>query len=100
MRKVALHDHDTGGLAGAAPIAIGGGSVSDLFSERERAGGMAAFSFGPLMGIFHPSSSIVLPLTRLPSGPVIGPIAGAYLCLGWLHHTNILQLQEDSLPRV
>ncbi|KAF9004015.1 major facilitator superfamily domain-containing protein [Cyathus striatus] len=40
------------GFAGAAPIAIGGGSVSDLFSERERAGAMAAFTIGPLIGGF------------------------------------------------
>jgi len=41
-----------GGLAGSSPIAVGGGSVSDLFAERERAGGMAAFAFGPLIGEF------------------------------------------------
>ena len=38
------------GLSGSAPIAIGGGSVSDLFSERDRASAMAMFSLGPLVG--------------------------------------------------
>ncbi|KZP03814.1 MFS general substrate transporter [Athelia psychrophila] len=49
------------GWAGAAPIAIGGGSVGDLFSERERAGAMALYSLGPLIG------------------PVVGPIAGGFI---------------------
>ncbi|KAF9450283.1 multidrug resistance protein 4 [Macrolepiota fuliginosa MF-IS2] len=49
------------GLSGSAPIAIGGGSVSDLFSERDRASAMALFTLGPLIG------------------PVIGPIAGGFI---------------------
>ncbi|KXN89327.1 hypothetical protein AN958_05825 [Leucoagaricus sp. SymC.cos] len=49
------------GLSGSAPIAIGGGSVSDLFAERERASAMALFSLGPLIG------------------PVVGPIAGGFI---------------------
>ncbi|KAK2461288.1 hypothetical protein APHAL10511_006815 [Amanita phalloides] len=49
------------GLSGAAPIAIGGGSVSDLFSERDRAGAMAVYTAGPLIG------------------PVIGPIIGGFV---------------------
>jgi len=49
------------GWAGAAPIAIGGGTVSDVFSERERAGAMALYSLGPLIG------------------PVVGPIAGGFI---------------------
>ncbi|KAL1688547.1 major facilitator superfamily domain-containing protein [Schizophyllum commune] len=50
-----------GGLAGSAPIAIGGGSISDLFSDRDRGGAMGAFSMGPLIG------------------PVVGPIAGGFI---------------------
>jgi multidrug resistance protein len=49
------------GLTGAAPIAIGGGSVSDLFTERDRASAMAVYTLCPLFG------------------PVIGPIAGGYI---------------------
>ncbi|PPR01247.1 hypothetical protein CVT24_006011 [Panaeolus cyanescens] len=49
------------GWSGAAPIAIGGGSVSDLFSERDRASAMAIFSLGPLLG------------------PALGPIAGGFI---------------------
>lgn len=39
------------GFAGSAPIAIGGGCVSDLFSERDRASAMAIYSLGPLIGV-------------------------------------------------
>ncbi|KAJ3571950.1 hypothetical protein NP233_g3420 [Leucocoprinus birnbaumii] len=49
------------GFSGSAPIAIGGGSVSDLFAERDRASAMALFSLGPLIG------------------PVVGPIAGGFI---------------------
>jgi len=38
------------GLSGSAPLAIGGGSVSDVFSENERAAGMALYTLGPLLG--------------------------------------------------
>ncbi|KAF5357193.1 hypothetical protein D9756_006598 [Leucocoprinus leucothites] len=49
------------GLSGSAPIAIGGGSISDLFAERDRASAMALFTLGPLVG------------------PVVGPIAGGFI---------------------
>ncbi|GJJ13599.1 hypothetical protein Clacol_007855 [Clathrus columnatus] len=40
------------GWTGATPLAIGGGTVADLFSERERAGAMALYTLGPLIGGF------------------------------------------------
>jgi multidrug resistance protein len=49
------------GLSGSAPIACGGGSVSDLFAEKDRASAMAMYTLGPLIG------------------PVIGPIAGGFI---------------------
>ncbi|KAI1796256.1 MFS general substrate transporter [Ganoderma leucocontextum] len=49
------------GFAGSAPIACGGGTISDLFSETDRASAMALYSLGPLLG------------------PVIGPIAGGFI---------------------
>ncbi|RDB30839.1 hypothetical protein Hypma_005829 [Hypsizygus marmoreus] len=49
------------GFSGSAPIACGGGSVGDLFAERDRASAMALYSLGPLIG------------------PVIGPIAGGFI---------------------
>ena len=53
--------YDLGGFFGSAPIACGGGSISDLFSEKERASAMAVYSLGPLIG------------------PAIGPIAGGFI---------------------
>jgi MFS family permease len=49
------------GLSGSVPVALGGGSVSDLFVESERASAMALYSLGPLLG------------------PAIGPVAGGYI---------------------
>ncbi|KAH8103383.1 major facilitator superfamily domain-containing protein [Cristinia sonorae] len=49
------------GFVGSAPVAIGGGVVSDLFSDRDRAGAMAVYSLGPLLG------------------PALGPIAAGYI---------------------
>ncbi|KAJ7129185.1 major facilitator superfamily domain-containing protein [Mycena epipterygia] len=49
------------GFSGSAPIACGGGVISDLFSEQDRAAAMAIYSLGPLIG------------------PVIGPIAGGFV---------------------
>ncbi|KAG9100762.1 hypothetical protein FRC06_003760 [Ceratobasidium sp. 370] len=52
------------GLGGSAPLAIGAGSIGDLFAERDRAVAMSLFSLGPLLG------------------PVIGPIAGGFITQG------------------
>jgi len=49
------------GFSGSAPVACGGGTMGDLFSEKDRAGAMALFALGPLIG------------------PVIGPIAGGFI---------------------
>ncbi|KAJ7771073.1 major facilitator superfamily domain-containing protein, partial [Mycena maculata] len=49
------------GFSGSAPIACGGGVISDLFSERDRAAAMAIYSLGPLIG------------------PVVGPIVGGFV---------------------
>ncbi|KZV69849.1 multidrug resistance protein 4 [Peniophora sp. CONT] len=55
------------GWVGAAPLAVGGGIIGDLFSEKDRAPGMALYSLGPLIG------------------PAIGPVMGGYLAetVGW-----------------
>ncbi|KAF9052189.1 multidrug resistance protein 4 [Hymenopellis radicata] len=49
------------GFSGSAPLACGGGSVGDLFSERERATAMSLYTIGPLLG------------------PALGPIAGGFI---------------------
>lgn len=49
------------GFWGSAGFACGGGVVSDLFVEKDRAFAMSVFSLGPLIG------------------PAVGPLAGGFL---------------------
>jgi multidrug resistance protein len=55
------------GVAGVAPLTIGGGTIADMMPVEKRGGAMALYALGPLLG------------------PVIGPVAGAYLseAKGW-----------------
>ena len=55
------------GAAGSAPLANGGGTISDLIEQERRGAAMAVFAIGPLLG------------------PVVGPVAGGYLAQaeGW-----------------
>ena len=55
------------GIAGSAPLTIGGGSIADCIVQEERGGAMAIYAIGPLLG------------------PVIGPVAGGFLSQaeGW-----------------
>ena len=55
------------GCAGAAPLAVGGGTIADMIAADERGKYMALFSVGSLIG------------------PVVGPIAGGFLteAAGW-----------------
>ncbi|KAF1845634.1 MFS general substrate transporter [Cucurbitaria berberidis CBS 394.84] len=49
------------GCAGAAPLTLGGGTIADMFPPEQRAGAMAIWASGPLLG------------------PVIGPVCGGFL---------------------
>ncbi|KAJ5130084.1 uncharacterized protein N7515_006123 [Penicillium bovifimosum] len=49
------------GLGGSAPLAIGGGVLSDCFRPEERGKGIAIYSLAPLLG------------------PAMGPIAGGFI---------------------
>jgi multidrug resistance protein len=49
------------GLGGSAPLAIGGGGLSDLFRAEERGRAISIYSLAPLLG------------------PAIGPIAGGFI---------------------
>ncbi|KAE8452659.1 hypothetical protein EG329_013918 [Mollisiaceae sp. DMI_Dod_QoI] len=55
------------GATGSAPLANGGGTISDLVAQEKRGVAMSLFGIGPLLG------------------PVIGPVAGGYLAqaAGW-----------------
>lgn len=49
------------GLGGSAPMALGGGVLSDLFTAEERGKAISIYSLAPLLG------------------PAVGPIAGGYV---------------------
>jgi multidrug resistance protein len=49
------------GVAGVAPLTIGGGTIADLMPVEKRGGAMAIYAIGPLIG------------------PVCGPVAAGYL---------------------
>ncbi|KAB5588412.1 MFS multidrug transporter [Ceratobasidium theobromae] len=49
------------GLGGSAPLAIGGGTISDLWAPEERGMAMSLYSLAPL------------------TGPALGPVAGAWI---------------------
>jgi multidrug resistance protein len=51
------------GLGGSAPLAIGGGLLSDLFRAEERGRAISIYSLAPLLG------------------PAIGPIAGGFIAM-------------------
>jgi multidrug resistance protein len=51
------------GLGGSAPLAIGGGVLSDLFRAEERGRAISIYSLAPLLG------------------PAIGPIAGGFISM-------------------
>ncbi|KAF9051613.1 multidrug resistance protein 4 [Panaeolus papilionaceus] len=59
------------GLGGSAPIACGGGTVGDLFSERDRASAMALFILGPLVALCGVAACIGIPVLRETYAPVI-----------------------------
>ncbi len=64
------------GFGGSAPLAIGGGVLSDLFTAEDRGRAMSIYSLTPLLG------------------PAIGPIAGAFITertsWRWVFHATTL----------
>ena len=69
------------GFSGSAPIAIGGGSVSDLFSERDRASAMALYCLGPLLGDSFDSATAHSSLSD-------NPRSRNWPSGRWIHHSN------------
>ncbi|KAF2222070.1 major facilitator superfamily domain-containing protein [Elsinoe ampelina] len=55
------------GCFGVTPVAIGGGTIADLFPKEERGRFMGLWALGPMLG------------------PMVGPVGGGYLAaaLGW-----------------
>jgi multidrug resistance protein len=64
------------GCFGAAPLALGGGTIADLARPETRATAMAIWTVGPTIG------------------PVIGPVAGGFICmhLGWRWNFYIIAI--------
>ncbi|KAM0315427.1 hypothetical protein ACHAPQ_011590 [Fusarium lateritium] len=62
------------GCAASGPMSVGGGTVADLFPQKERGKAMSLFTVGPLLG------------------PVIGPIIGGFVSenVGWRWTFRIL----------
>ena len=68
------------GWAAAAPTAVGGATINDLFVDRERAVAMAVYIAGPLIGANVWRFFIFSLFTICDfSGFVIGPIAGGFI---------------------
>ena len=71
------------GLGGSAPLAIGGGVLSDLFTAEQRGRAMGVYSLTPLLG------------------PAVGPIAGAFIAerttWRWIFHATTV---ADALIQV
>lgn len=64
------------GLGGSAPLAIGGGVLSDLFTAEERGRAISIYSLAPLLG------------------PAIGPIAGGFITVNttwrWIFYATTI----------
>jgi multidrug resistance protein len=64
------------GLGGSAPLALGGGVLSDLFTAEQRGQAISVYSLTPLLG------------------PAVGPIAGGYIAekasWRWVFHATTI----------
>lgn len=74
------------GVAGVCPLTIGSGTAADMIAKEKRAGVMAIWAMGPILGIYFFSALVIgTPLTFPLIGPVAGPVAGGFLAEaeGW-----------------
>ncbi|KAG5733251.1 hypothetical protein E4T56_gene20855 [Termitomyces sp. T112] len=74
-----LHSVFLTGLSGGAPLATGGGSISHLFSERDRASAMALFTLTPLIGELNACENVESAMSFSRWGPAVRPIAGGFI---------------------
>ena len=80
------------GCTGAAPLSIGGGSITDMMAVEHRGVAMAVFAVGPLLGaiigkfrfISHLAVGYLQKYDTNTVG-ILGPVAGGYLSqrAGW-----------------
>ena len=66
------------GLGGSAPLAIGGGVLSDLFTAEQRGRAIAIYSLAPLLG------------------PAVGPVAGGFVRLILLKSYSFAKSRETG----
>jgi hypothetical protein len=70
------------GLGGSAPLAIGGGLLSDVWSAEQRGKAISIYSLAPLLG------------------PAVGPIAGGFIAANtswrWVRHVRLLSRLEQK----
>lgn len=67
------------GLGGSAPLALGGGVLSDCWRAEERGKSISIYSLAPLLG------------------PAVGPIAGGFIALKVSLNTTILTVASSTL---
>lgn len=72
------------GIAGSCPITLGTGSIADMVPREKRAGAMAAYVIGAVLG------------------PSIGPICGGYLtpAAGWRWNFWLMAIASGALTAV
>jgi MFS family permease len=78
------------GCAASGPMSVGGGTVADLFPQKERGKAMSLFTVGPLLG---PVSTLLPSRYNYPNScQVIGPIIGGFVSenVGWRWTFRIL----------
>lgn len=78
------------GCAASGPMSVGGGTIADLFPQKERGKAMALFTVGPLLG---PVSIVLSSQHDHPNTcQVIGPIIGGFVSedVGWRWTFRIL----------
>jgi hypothetical protein len=71
--------HIIAGWAAAPPTAIAGGTVNDLFSDRDRAAAMAFYVAMPLIGVSKYLGFSYILQINLHTQFVVGPISGAFI---------------------
>lgn len=89
------------GVAGVCPLTIGSGTAADMVAKEKRAGVMAVWAMGPILGtsfhlcVRHRSAFNGF----LFLGPVVGPVAGGFLTEAegwrWVFWVIAITVSED-----
>jgi len=91
------------GSFGAAPLALGGGTIADLITRDQRATAMSVWVIGPSMHIEPCIHVAKHELTAIKAvGPMLGPVAGGFITesLGWRWNFWILAIAVSGTPSI